>query len=875
MENMSLWEGLRPRISPTTLYSTAQSNFMVEFLSEEATSFFFLESAPLVTAEVDGEELNFRWVELFPGIWVEWWLREYTDEEIFGEDPNSDTNAVLLRIMEEKSRSTNSGRVCQLAICPRATERFMVEEGFWDEPQEVGIGELRALFMAYCISINASDRMRIVGHIPCVWDHLNLIKEDPNLGDELREVTPIGQLLRTEGLLGEEMDKSLDIQGYDEARWDVWDAAMLMLTGSETHRYAMFLWNYHRLIVTDHPFERLQYCIAALEALLPTQLGDASESLRRRASILMTPAGEVRRAQGLRRSTYKRDEKEHKKSLNRLLRISNKVKHNITFNEKDWEYFDDLYHVIPYILRAINHTLLAHGKIPSLSEIDQAEGTGFPPTNYEFSYDKEVFNDYDYRWYLHWRPDVTDEYHRLGGREVMPFSDFLDQSITDSEIDKAIISRLKEEPPLEEGNLEVTEESQSAINEEVVPDEDPNQDPAPETESEEECYYERCMLLGVPAILEEGGTDIGWLEVFPGLRIHWSEKTYPDDEVRARCGDNLDFYHFKLMELCSRGTSSGFLCELDIDPEETVRFLNENGMPHLSAGINNHVLYSIFRLFTMTVQAFNGTRMMNAYGRGWTTLLDDFHDERNAKIVPQMGLWTVLMEPQGDLSTWPGQWPEPLIYGEIKDVWNKEGKPILWRAAIMLIEDSIEDGRLARSVDDPLNTFQFSRDSTQKNLAFLQTLVTLLRPNPSKGQRLALVVPAVATVPQQYEEEDWKRFVEEIMTYSISSRNDFIHGRVPDEEYTASLTRHQDLILRCVFATVTSHGGVPDMELIMEAVDTGVADFEREWANRIDQEVIEAEIYRMHCIVKPELIERYDELGGRGTMTYDEFLDSL
>lgn len=848
---------------------------VVELLSSEYTSYFFVESGPLISLEYDGEQNTLRYLEIFPGVWIEWWLREYTDEEIFDENPNSDVNAVLLRIMEERTRLTNSGRVCQLAVCPRVTEQFMIEQGFWDEPREIGIGELRSLFMAYCISIGANERMRIIGHMPCRWGDLKELKENPDYGDEIRRVTPIGQFLRTEGLLGEEMEKSLDFQISQDARWDTWDAAMLMFAGSETYRYSMFLWNYHRLIDTDDPYERIQYGIAALESLLPSQHGEITKSLSRRGSILMTPAGEARRAQGFRSGTYKRDEKKHKIELLRFLRIANKVKQNIPLKEKDLVYYgENLHHVIPYMLKAMNYTLLGYGKIPSLDEIDQAEGTGLLLPMDQWRFDQDVFEDHEYRWYLHFRPDITDEYHRIPDRDNLPFSDFLEQYYTDVDWDK-VKSKLKEEPSLENDTSEVTEKTQSETTEEIVQDEGMNQDHTPETESEEDFFYHRCMLLGVPALLEKDGTSIGWFEVFPGLRIHWFEEAYPDDEVRSRCGDNLDFYHFKFMELASRDTCSGFVCELDVDPEETVRFLNENGMSHLSPRINNYVLYSIFRLFSISGPAFIGTRLMNGYNRGWSTLLHNLHDERNVKIVPHMGPWTVLMEPVEHLRIWPGQWPEPLIYEDIIDEWNKEAKPLLWRAAIMLIEDFIEDGRISRSVDGPLNAFQFARDSIEKNLAFNQILVTLLRPNQSKGQKLALITPAVTKVPQHYDEEEWKQFILEIVTESIGVRNDFMHGRNPDEEYAASIVRHQDEILVYVFATINRHGGIPDMELILEAVDTGSTDFEREWVNRIDQEVIEAENYRVHFYSNPDLLERYDELGGRETMTYDEFLDSI
>jgi len=473
---------------------------VAELLSSEGTHYFFIESGPLIAIEYDGKQKTFRRIEIFPGVWIEWWLREYTDEEIFGENPSSDANAVSLRIMEERSRLTNSGWVCQLAVCPTVTEQFLIEQGFLDEPREIGIGDLRSLFMAYCISINANDRMRIIGHIPCGWGDLKPLNEDPEYGDEIRTVTPIGQFLRTEGLLGEEMVKWIDFPTSQDARWDSWDAAMLMFTDSESHRYTTFLWNYHRLIDTDDPFERIQYGIAALESLLPSKHGEITKSISRRGSILMTPAGEARRNQGLSIRTYKRDMKLNRKVLLRFLRIANKVKHSIPLKEKELSYYaDSLHQEMLYMFKAMNHTLLGYGKIPTLDEIDRAEGTGLLMPKNQWRFDEDVFDNDEYRWYLHFRPDITGEYHRITDRDNLSFIDFLDEYFTDKELDIEK-SKPNKEPPLENGNFEENENIQTESIGEIVQGEGVSQEHITKTESEDDFYFDRVMLFGVPAL---------------------------------------------------------------------------------------------------------------------------------------------------------------------------------------------------------------------------------------------------------------------------------------------------------------------------------------------------------------------------------------
>ena len=239
--------------------------------------------------------------------------------------------------------------------------------------------------------------------------------------------------------------------------------------------------------------------------------------------------------------------------------------------------------------------------------------------------------------------------------------------------------------------------------------------------------------------------------------------------------------------------------------------------------------------------------MMNSFSRNWSSLLDDAYWEE-LDVVPKMGQWSTVLE-GGD--SWPGREFETIQLEQFNN-W----KTLIWKSAMMLIEDQgvgKYGGRLFKSLDDSTLSFLCARDVYEKNLGFIQTLVTLLRPNNSKGMSLEKIVPVVY---RRYEKDDdnLPEEIEQKISESRRYRRDFLHGRIdhPEWQDLVDLTyKYQHEILARVYSTVIIRGGIPDIELISEAMKNGDSlsqDLTNlnmgKWEEVISQEVIDAEDYR-------------------------------
>jgi len=729
--------------------------------------------------------------------------KRFSDEELI-EAADGEWNFHMFRIMEGRSRSTCSGVVCQLVINPRVTERFMVEEGYWQQPRLVGADELLAIFVSYCISMDASDRMRIIGICNVLWEYLGeWADEDPHW------CTPVGEMNRDPTLLGEEMPESIDPDEHPEIKMNTWVAAKIILDDTNRDGFRLFLWKYMRLIDSENTFLRLQYAIGGLESLMPSETGNIRASLLRRASIMAFDHVDINE-EGKPLSDWK-------KIIGELITICNKVKHNIIFNDKEWEIYRRWIKSVPILFNFIFNRIVHLGRVPSVTEIDLAEESGFISETVEFTsiftYDQYFNQMYRYDWLFD--SERVQRWEDLGGAENMDYNEF-------------VISEVRGEYPIERQILKAPRRSiiEALISSirgffQRAKKYFENQDDT-DTDNERPMYREWKMLLGVPMVKDENGDQVRWLEIFPGIHIHWSDNIYEDDEIKSRCNDELDFNHFKIMEIFSRETNSGWICDLELDCEDTIDFLESNGMGHLSNNVDNIVQSHIFRVFTAICAPFNGTRLMCLYNRFWPILLDDdFWDEAvseedfEAKIIPLMDMWTLLLE---DDTVWSGVEHNTISL----DLWY-EWKPIVWRMALMMIEDEGEGGRLSKSADEPLHAFLFSRDVDEKNANFIQILSTLLRPSRN-GPRLHQSVSAIAAKNDE-NKDDMREYIANLVSDSIECRDDFFHGRLTNIEKLNSISSHQHHVINRLYNAIILHGGIPNDDVIASAIEGKTFDY--------------------------------------------------
>ena len=175
-----------------------------------------------------------------------------------------------------------------------------------------------------------------------------------------------------------------------------------------------------------------------------------------------------------------------------------------------------------------------------------------------------------------------------------------------------------------------------------------------------------------------------------------------------------------------------------------------------------------------------------------------------------------------------------------------ESKKSFWRGAILCIEDYMNDGRIFRSLDEPLSAFLHSESLEEKNSSFIITLTTLLGNRRSNDLSISKIVSSVGSRVQWVLENDdeAKNYFSDVVANSIYLRNDTSHGRFPDPEGLHEITKMQHDVLMRIYVTIILHGGVPTKDLIYRKLNNDEMDFRTEWEDPISDQVIDNEIYR-------------------------------
>ena len=109
------------------------------------------------------------------------------------------------------------------------------------------------------------------------------------------------------------------------------------------------------------------------------------------------------------------------------------------------------------------------------------------------------------------------------------------------------------------------------------------------------------LLERFPRISDGLGSFFEWVELFPGIRLWWHKETYSDQELLKSCLNDEHYFALRWIELRSRRLNNGYVCELEIIPDETKQFFDEQGLPELMKGeVNVHQLFSVFASFFLS-----------------------------------------------------------------------------------------------------------------------------------------------------------------------------------------------------------------------------------------------------------------------------------
>ena len=379
------------------------------------------------------------------------------------------------------------------------------------------------------------------------------------------------------------------------------------------------------------------------------------------------------------------------------------------------------------------------------------------------------------------------------------------------------------------------------------------------------------LLERFPRIPDGIGSYLSWIEIYPGIRIWWNEETYTDQELNEVCGDKEHFYALRWIESRSRRLNNGFVCELEIIPDETKRFFSENNLTMMRGDVSVQSLYCVFASFSILLNYHESQiRSVGSINYPWRFLCD--HDNEDP----------VSVFPSGEINNdnwWVG---ESELEELPVDQWERL-RGYVWAAGHTMFSD--ESGRFADFLEFYILAMQ-AEDPLERNARFIRCLETILRPRAGIAKSLRDRVPLMTPLTSsEYLEangiiaEDAKADLEGIsktVNEAWSLRSKYWHGQ--------TLTKaHYEKLSSCIadFPTILFYLNiglvmlckVPTEDELSEAESTGSLDWEQpvKWG-MIENEVIEDTLIRIDWSYNPELVEEYLAMKQMGDLSYDEFL---
>jgi muconolactone delta-isomerase len=383
------------------------------------------------------------------------------------------------------------------------------------------------------------------------------------------------------------------------------------------------------------------------------------------------------------------------------------------------------------------------------------------------------------------------------------------------------------------------------------------------------------MLERFPRISDGIGSFHEWVELFPGVRLWWHEETYNDRELLKSCLNEEHYFALRWVELRSRRLNNGFVCELEIIPDETKRFFIENDLSSVMIGeVNVQKLFSIFASCCLLLNGYNSQmRSCGSLNYSWRFITDP-DNESPTQIEFETELTT---------NDW---WADTT---EIKTVEVRNWEtilPIIWMAGYTMFSD--ETGKYSDFLENYVIAMQ-TEEAFERNLRFCRCLETLCRGfsggiGENLRQRVPFLLPHI-TDPGHMKSMDvseenaleQKKFTEELISKSWKLRSKYVHGQTLEEKHHSDLMQvlaDFPTLLYWVNRGIIFLSRIPNEDEFNQAKINGLLNWYQppKW-KPLEQYVIEDNLYRIDGTYIPKLIEKYKSIGGKDRMTYDEFLD--
>lgn len=390
--------------------------------------------------------------------------------------------------------------------------------------------------------------------------------------------------------------------------------------------------------------------------------------------------------------------------------------------------------------------------------------------------------------------------------------------------------------------------------------------------ADERAYF---LLERFPRISDGIGSFFEWVELFPGVRLWWHQETYTDQELLDACLNDEHFFALRWIELRSRRMNFGHVCELEIIPDETRRFFDEEGLSELMEGeIDVHQLFSVFASFCLLLGGYNTQmRSCGSLNSSWRFLTRP-ENESSAQI-----------EFESELTNhdwWGGE-------NEIESIEVEDWEsilPMIWMAGYTLFSD--KSGRYSDLLEFYVIAMQ-TEDPLERNARFCRCLETIIRRSDGIAKHLRERIPFLLEISDEEtcrkmgkstdEAQDELQYYKSLINDAWGIRSKYWHGQsLNDIHYDKCMDCLAEFpkLLYWINRGLIVLSRVPSNEEFELAQDSGSLDWSlpQKWSP-VEYETIEDWLYRIDGTYKPQSVERFKSLGGKEEMSYLEYLEKF
>lgn len=382
------------------------------------------------------------------------------------------------------------------------------------------------------------------------------------------------------------------------------------------------------------------------------------------------------------------------------------------------------------------------------------------------------------------------------------------------------------------------------------------------------------LLERFPRISDGSGSFFEWVELFPGIRLWWHKETYSDQELLKSCMNDEHYFALRWIELRSRRLNNGYVCELEIIPDETRRFFEEQGLTKvMDLEVTVQQLFSLFASFCLLLGGYNTQmRACGSMNYSWRFVANP-ENEFPTKIEFETELT--------NNDWWGGENEIDII--EVES-WESI-LPMIWMAGYTLFSDS--SGRYGDFLEFYIVAMQ-TENPLERNARFCRCLETLCRGfTGGIGANLRKWIPFLFEISNSdnrikmnVSDEDAREqdaICKKLIKDAWNIRSKYTHGQtLKNKHHDTCMEVLSDFpkLLYWINRGIIFLSRVPTADEFVKACESDSLDWkvQPKW-DPVEYETIEDWLYRIDGTYNPKSIEGYRQICRKEKMSYLEYLD--